>query len=87
MRDLVTVIDEMFAVIPKNGSTQYLRRKLNSIKSRIGYLPPENTMFLWAEGGDVLFTAFEGLDPIDLTGWERMVVDIWMGKNLNKGEQ
>jgi hypothetical protein len=80
MRNIATVIDEILAVIPKNPSTSRLRIGLNSIKNSVGYRPPESISHLWGRASELFWVEFEGLDPVDLTGWERTVVDIWMDK-------
>ena len=81
MRDIATVIDRMLEVIPKNPSTSNnIRMELNSIKDSAGYCPPESIHHLWYRGSELLWREFDGLDPVDLTGWERTVVDIWMDK-------
>ena len=82
MRNIVTVIDQVLEVIPKNESTSRIRVGLNSIKDSVGYNPPESISNLWYKGSDLLWREFEGLDPADLTGWERTVVDIWTDKKL-----
>jgi hypothetical protein len=81
MRNIATVIDQILTVIPKNPSTSRLRGALKGVRNNSGYCPPESMGGLWLDGSKILFTAFEGLDPVDLTGWERTVVDIWTDKN------
>jgi hypothetical protein len=77
MRNIVTVIDRVLEIIPKNPLNSRLRGALKAVAYNAGYCPPEHMGGLWSDGSKLLFTAFEGLDPIDLTGWERTVVDIW----------
>jgi hypothetical protein len=91
MRDITTVIDQMLEVIPKNPSTSNIRMGLNSIRDRARnsgrYSAPESMSDLWYKGNDLFWKTFGGLDPVDLTGWERTVVDIWMDKKLQDNKE
>lgn len=74
MRNVGGVVDRMMPLIPE-GDT--LIHDLDKLIKDAAYKAPEQIRDVWAEGSIILYNRFGDTPPVD--GWEKQVVDIWMG--------